>query len=378
MIGKTSAAAVAALLSVNLLANSPVAAKECGAAQFGKLVDDTGAKLRDANAKSEAGMREKFEALARAKGWPAESAIERGFRFLNDDQTRTLDAQASELLIRLDLLGDTDSKPANCERYEELEEVADQLLEVTAAKRAHIAAKLAVALKPKLTARSAPTKSTQAKPADKKSTTANPSAFETSTRTARPAAGAWSTKTNTAPPPPPEVMASLPPVVVDKPNLTYGSHEIRAAGSGLFGTLSAELASVIKFAFDSYGKPNGYVLGTEGGAAFFAGLRYGSGDLVTKQHGKRKIYWQGPSIGTDFGLTGSRVMVLVYNLDDPRNIYDRFIGVEGAAYFVGGVGITFHQKGRLVLAPIRTGIGLRVGANVGYLKITPRQQLNPF
>ena len=270
----------------------------------------------------------------------------------------------SELLIRLDLLGDTESKPANCQRYDELKQAANQLLEVTAAKRAHIAAKLAVALKPKLAARSSPTKPAQAKPpkpAPAKPTvteqsTVKPSAFATRTRPAKPAAGAWSTKTNTAPPPSPEVMAALPPVEERQANLTYGSHEIRAAGSGLFGTLSAELASVIKFLPSTVmASPTDIFWATKAVPRFFAGLRYGSGNLVTKQFGQRKIYWQGPSIGTDFGITGSRVMVLVYNLDDPGTIFDRFVGVEGAAYFVGGVGITFHQKGRLVLAPIRTG-----------------------
>ena len=177
-------------------------------------------------------------------------------------------------------------------------------------------------------------------------------------------------------------MAALPPVQVTAPNYTYGSHEIRAAGRDFFGSISAELASVLKFAFDSYGKPNGYVLGTEAGASFLAGLRYGHGhghgQLFTKQFGNRKIYWQGPSVGTDFGITGSRVMVLVYNLKDERRIFSRIVGVEGAAYLVGGVGITFHKKGDLVLAPIRTGLGLRLGANIGYLKITPRRSINPF
>ena len=373
MIRFVTTAAVAVLF-----AGGPAGAQDCGPGQFAKLVDETGAKLRDASARSEASMRQKFRALARAKGWPEDDAIERGFQFLNDDQTRTLDAQASELLIRLDVLGDTESKPANCARLDELKQAANQLLEVTAAKRAHVAAKLAVALQPKLAAPKAQSKSAAARAPGAVQSTVKPSAFKTETKTAKPAAGAWSTKTSAAPPPSPEVMAALPPVTAQQANLTYGSHEIRAAGRGLFGTLSAELASVIKFAFDSYGKPNGYVLGTEGGAAFFAGLRYGSGNLVSKQFGQRKIFWQGPSIGTDFGITGSRVMVLVYNLDEPGKIYDRFVGVEGAAFFVGGVGITFHKKGRLVLAPIRTGLGLRVGANLGYLKITQQRRFNPF
>ena len=355
---------------------SPAHARECGPGQFADIVDSMSAKLRTENARSESEMRAKFKVLAERRGWPADTAVERGFKFLNDDETRTLDAQASELLIRIDQLGDTESKPATCGRLDELKQAADQLLEVTTAKQAHVRAKLAVALQPKLAARPKPSKPPAAAPARPKTSTPPP-------RPQRPASAdkqssKWKTETSAAEPPSPEVMAALPQVPAQPANTTFGSDEIRSAGRDLFGSLSAELANVIKFAFESYGKPNGYVLGTEGGAAFFAGLRYGHGQLVTKQFGERKIYWQGPSIGTDFGITGSRVMVLVYNLDEPGRIFDRFVGVEGAAFFVGGVGITFHKKGRIVLAPIRTGLGLRVGANLGYLKITPKRQYNPF
>ena len=367
----------ASLLTVGLTL-SPAEARECGPDQFAKLVDGMGAKLRAENERSEAELRANFKKLFELKGWSEDTAVDRGFQFLNDEQTRTLDAQASELLIRIDKLGDTQSKPATCARLDELKQASDQLIEVTAAKRAHIKAKLAVALKPKLAARPkanqapAAPNSRPAVPANKPPVAKQP-AVPRNNKTSQ-----WKTETSTAPPPSPEVMAALPQLPAQPESTTFGSHEIRAAGRGLFGSLSAELASVIKFAFDSYGKPNGYVLGTEGGAAFLAGLRYGHGQLVTKQFGERKVYWQGPSIGTDFGITGSRVMVLVYNLDDPDSIFARFVGVEGAAYLVGGVGITFHKKGRIVLAPIRTGLGLRVGANLGYLKITPQRQFNPF
>jgi hypothetical protein len=99
---------------------------------------------------------------------------------------------------------------------------------------------------------------------------------------------------------------------------------------------------------------------------------------VTKSQGELKIYWQGPSVGLDFGLDGSRVMFLVYNLDDHQHVFARFAGVDGSAYLVGGAGITFLKKGKVVLAPIRTGLGMRVGANLGYVKFTPAPSLNPF
>jgi hypothetical protein len=138
------------------------------------------------------------------------------------------------------------------------------------------------------------------------------------------------------------------------------------------------LASVIEHAFRKQGRPNGYILGEDLGGAFIAGLRYGEGWLYTKEAGKHKVYWQGPSIGYDAGAEGSKVMVLVYNLTDPGDVYRRFGGVDGSAYIVGGVGLTFQVNGDVVLAPIRSGIGLRLGANVGYLKYTRRPTWNPF
>lgn len=178
--------------------------------------------------------------------------------------------------------------------------------------------------------------------------------------------------------PEPDFLAGLPPYLHEAEDLEYSVEEVRDAGRGLFGSISAGLASVIEYAFQTYGRPNGYILGSEGGAALLAGLRYGDGRLVTKLTGEHKVYWQGPSVGYDVGLAGSRVMFLVYNLKEPDDLFARFIGVDGSAYVVGGVGMTFLKKGSVVLAPIRTGLGLRVGANVGYLKFTPERSLNPF
>lgn len=159
---------------------------------------------------------------------------------------------------------------------------------------------------------------------------------------------------------------------------TYSSNEIIAAGHQFFGAVTKGLASVIEYAFQKQGRPNGYILGQDAGGAFIAGLRYGEGVLYTKDAGHHRVYWQGPSIGYDAGGDGSKVMVLVYNLRDPYDIYRRFGGVDGSAYMVGGVGLTFQKNGGIVTAPIRTGIGLRLGANVGYLKYTRAPTWNPF
>jgi hypothetical protein len=159
---------------------------------------------------------------------------------------------------------------------------------------------------------------------------------------------------------------------------TYSSNEILDAGHHFFGNVSEGLAKVVEHAFARNGRPNGYILGEDAGGAIVAGLRYGEGTLYTKGNPPQKVYWQGPSLGYDFGANGAKVLTLAYNLQYTSQIYERFAGVDGSAYFVGGVGITFQQHDDVILAPIRAGLGLRLGANVGYLKYTPSPTWNPF
>jgi hypothetical protein len=159
---------------------------------------------------------------------------------------------------------------------------------------------------------------------------------------------------------------------------TFSSREILDAGHGFFGSVSKGLAGVVEYAFQKQGRPNGYILGQDAGGAFVAGLRYGEGTLYTKDAGAHRVYWQGPSIGWDAGVEGSKVMVLVYNLRDPEDVYQRFGGLDGSAYLVGGVGVTFLKNDDIVLAPIRAGLGVRLGANLGYLKYTRQPTWNPF
>ncbi len=158
----------------------------------------------------------------------------------------------------------------------------------------------------------------------------------------------------------------------------YSQNEISAAGHGFFGSVSRGLASVIEYTYQKAGRPNGYILGEDAGGAFIAGLRYGEGRLYTKDAGTHKVYWQGPSLGYDIGAEGSKTMVLVYNLRDPSDLYHRFGGVQGTAYLIGGVSVQFQKYGDVILAPIRSGVGLRLGANVGYLKYTRSPTWNPF
>jgi hypothetical protein len=158
----------------------------------------------------------------------------------------------------------------------------------------------------------------------------------------------------------------------------YGSNEVLDAGHRFFGGVSRGLASVIEKAVSQWGLPNGYVLGEEGGGAFIGGLRYGEGMLYTKNAGDMRVYWQGPSIGFDWGGAGSRTMMLVYNLPATNAVFQRFAGIDGSAYFIGGFGMTALTANNIVVVPIRSGVGLRLGANIGYLKFTPQATWNPF
>ena len=168
-----------------------------------------------------------------------------------------------------------------------------------------------------------------------------------------------------------------PPPAEATPN-TYAPDELVGAGHRFFGNVSRGLASVVERAISQWGLPNGYILGEEGSGAFVAGLRYGEGTLYTKNAGDLRVYWQGPSVGFDMGGDGARTMTLVYNLPATQAIYQRFGGIDGSAYIIGGFGMTALTANNIVLVPIRSGLGLRLGANIGYLKYTQRATWNPF
>jgi hypothetical protein len=181
-----------------------------------------------------------------------------------------------------------------------------------------------------------------------------------------------------APPPPAGPPPGAPPLAGPPPDTRFSSSELVNTGHRFFGTVSRGLAQVVERAVSTWGLPNGYILGEEASGAFVAGLRYGEGMLYTKNAGDLKVYWQGPSIGFDAGGEGARTMMLVYNLPDTGAIYERFGGVDGSAYFIGGFGMTALTAHNIVLVPIRSGVGLRLGANIGYLKFTPRATWNPL
>tara|TARA_R110002072_G_scaffold67164_2_gene165176 strand:- start:1803 stop:2402 length:600 start_codon:yes stop_codon:yes gene_type:complete len=168
------------------------------------------------------------------------------------------------------------------------------------------------------------------------------------------------------------------PSQYSEPVETYSRDELTEAVSDFFGVTAEAAAAVLERVFSDLGRPVGYVAGEEVSGAVGVGLRYGEGYLTMKSGGQHKVYWQGPSIGFDTGGNASRVFVLVYNLYDPDDIYQRFPGVEGTAYLVAGMGVNYQRADEITLAPIRSGVGLRLGANVGYLAYSRQRNWLPF
>jgi hypothetical protein len=159
---------------------------------------------------------------------------------------------------------------------------------------------------------------------------------------------------------------------------TYSRDEIVNNVSDFMGVTAEAAGGAVERIFQKNGSPTAYIAGEEGSGAFVAGARYGRGLLYMKGKDPIEVFWRGPSVGWDFGGNASRVFTLCYNLDDPRLIFQRYPGVEGSAYFIGGLGVNYQQTENIVLAPIRAGVGFRLGANVGYLAYSRTRNLFPF
>lgn len=159
----------------------------------------------------------------------------------------------------------------------------------------------------------------------------------------------------------------------------FTHEQVLEKADGFFGGLTEGIAKAIGKVFEERGRPSAIIQGEEVSAAIGIGVRYGRGDIVTVRTEEHvSVFWQGPSVGFDWGGNASKVFTLVYNLDDVEHIYQRFPGVEGSFYFVAGVGVNYQQSGEVILAPIRTGVGLRAGASVGYLHYTKEKSWLPF
>jgi len=384
--------AFALMVLVHLSASaSATAAASCAREDFAQAVDRAGAALRQLNADNAPRLRAKLRELKDLRGWPDSGFEEKAYEILQDERMAALDMQANDLLAKLDTLGTVDpSAEPDCAKLEELRAAGIELQATVKAKSAYTLAKLdqmlggpAVATEPRsksVEARPSPSAPAQLAPKaaartpDGGSLTAKPAlpAQVATQPPALPPSASKSTPTSAAPPPSPP---GTPTAFEDE---GYSIDEIMAASAGFFGKVSANLGAVIEYLFKNSGRPTGYILGTEGGGAFLAGLRYGKGTLYARAGATEEIFWHGPSLGTDVGADGSKTLFLIYRLRKPEDIYASFAGIDGSAYFVGGVGATLVTNGSVIVAPIRSGVGLRLGANIGYLRFTPHSTWNPF
>jgi hypothetical protein len=359
---------------------TPGGAADCTTDDFAKAVNDAGAALRKLSAENTPRLQGKMAQLKAKMKWPDAGYEERAYQALQDERIAALDTDANALLARVDALGTVElGTTPDCGKLQELQAASLELQATVKTKTAYLLSKLDQMLG------SAPVGAPpKAKPAEPKTAAAPEPAAP---KPARPAASDWSTKTTGRPPPPSELAlapapAPVPPAPGPAPPPAeaegYTIEEIRAASAGFFGQVSANLGAVIEHLFRKSGRPAGYVLGVEGGGAFLAGVRYGKGTLYLRAGGTQEVFWHGPSVGFDVGGEGSKTLFLIYKLKAPDELYSTFTGIDGSAYLVGGVGATLVTNGRVVMAPIRSGIGLRLGASVGYLRFTPKATWNPF
>lgn len=403
---------ILAVLALAQLGQSPASAASCTREDFALAVDRAGAALRKLNADNLPRLRAKMRQLKDARGWPDAGFEEKAYEALQDERMAGLDAQANDLLAKLDGLGTVEpSAEPDCARLQELTATSLELQATVKAKAGYTLAKIdqmlagpppAAAAEPKKAEpKTAEPKTAEPKTAEPKA--AEPKAVEPKSKAAEvrkappplsktPAPApesrpSWETSTAGAPSrevaiaqPPPAQSSPPPGAAPMQGEEGYTIDEIMEASAGFFGKVSANLGAVIEYLFKSSGRPAGYILGNEGGGAFLAGVRYGSGTLYMRAAGNRtqKIFWHGPSIGTDVGAAGSKTLFLIYRLKSADDIYTSFTGIDGSAYLVGGVGATLLTNGNLILAPIRSGVGLRLGANIGYIRFTPKATWNPF
>ncbi len=436
------AATAIGLIAAGLISAGPAAAATCSASDFSREVDAAGEALRGFNTSMAPELQQRIQQLKTAKGWSDSDTEKLAQDYLFDARIAGLDRKANDLLTKLDDLGSAGEQgSADCSKLNELKATGVELLAVMKAKSSYTLAKIDdeiaagrgvarpnsdataalrlpegetrnLAAAPKKPA--GPTAAEKAAEAQKKPPAKPRPARTPSTDAKAPqAASGWETSTQSdpsteaprievapntevdndnwgapgdlalnAPPPGDGEAADLPqlppPGAFTTTDEGYTLDEIREASRGFFGTISTNLASVMEHTFQQWGQPTGYVLGKEGGGAFLAGLRYGEGTVFMRSGAQRKVYWHGPSLGYDFGAEGSRTLFLIYSLKHPDGLYRAFTGVDGSAYLVGGVGVTLLKGGPVILAPIRSGVGLRLGANIGYLRFSPEATWNPF
>jgi hypothetical protein len=376
---------------VCLVSFEGAAAQTCTREDFAKAVNGAGVALRQLNAENAPRLQAKMRQLKTKMNWPDVGFEEKAYQALQDERVAALDADANDRLARIDTLGTIGpAAEPDCAKLQELSAASLELQATVKAKTSYMLSKLDQMLgetppalpKPK----SAEIKPPPAPPAPKPAPQARiePPAvvLEPPAKRERPgkAAGEGSRDVAiapSAPPPGPPPGTSQDPATAPDTD-GYTIDEIRAASAGFFGQVSAGLGSVIEYVFRKSGRPTGYILGTEGGGALLAGVRYGKGTLYLRSGGTQQVFWHGPSLGLDVGGEGSKTLFLIYKMGAPEDLYSNFTGVDGSAYLVGGVGATLVTNGSVIMAPIRSGLGLRLGANIGYIRFTPNATWNPF
>ncbi len=381
------AAGIVGLIILAASLPEAAAAAACVREDFGKAVVAAGVALRGLSIENTPRLDAKMRQLKTKMRWPDASYEDLAYQALHDERVAELDAAANALLAKIDMLGTVDAASTpECSKLAELSAASLELQATVKTKTAYLLSKLDQMLadpvpapkttsEPKAEVKTAPAPKDVAKtaPAPK---TASP---EPKLAAKPPTISTWSTKTEgelppgVAPPSPPGL-----PATSEEDGFTI--EEMREVSAGFFGQVSANLGGVIEQAFRNSGRPSAYILGTEGGGAFLAGVRYGKGLLYVRGgDGKgQRIFWHGPTVGPDVGGEGSKVLFLIYKLHTTEELYSSFTGVAGSAYLVGGVGFTLMTNGNVVAAPIRSGLGLRLGASIGYVRFTPKATWNPF
>lgn len=425
-----------AALSGPVFAHAP----NCGRESFSKVVEDAAAGLRRHSNETQPRIQAGISQLKARHSWRDEEQAERARELLADAETEALDHKAAQLLATMDRLSEEGAqRPGDCTKLAELKATA-AALGATVRKKSEIVLRRIEAAQalpagtrlprqpeaslertPSLSAMPRVSLTTpqidvvRAGPIEHPTENSPPAITATSVPwtapwsaplvpppASAPPLGEWSVTTTplagdplpaVVPPLPvprrvaaiaPTVAPVSPPAKVGAPTTaasaaaTYSVEEIKTAAKSGLPNWSANVASVIEHAFSKYGRPTAYVIGEEGGGAFIAGVRYGNGKLYMKGKSAGKVYWHGPSVGYDFGAAGSQTLFLIYGMREAKDIYRGFSGIDGSAYFIGGAGVTFLNNEEIIMAPIRTGVGFRLGASVGYVRFASKPTWNPF
>lgn len=382
------------LAMASLVSLEGASAQTCTREDFAKAVNGAGVALRQLNAENTPRLQAKMRQLKTKMNWPEAGFEEKAYQVLQDERIAALDAEANDRLARIDALGTIGpSAEPDCAKLPELSAASLELQATVKAKTNYMFSKLDQMLGEAPVMAPPKPKSAEVKPVPPPAPKPAPPAkiepkTELSAKLELPAKAERSPRTvpdssrDVAIAPPAPAPGPPPDATQDQATTPesdgYTIDEIRAASAGFFGQMSANLGSVIEHVFRNSGRPTGYILGTEGGGALLAGVRYGKGTLYLRSGGTQQVFWHGPSLGLDVGGEGSKTLFLIYKMGAPEQLYSSFTGVDGSAYLVGGVGATLVTNGTVIMAPIRSGLGLRLGANIGYIRFTPHATWNPF